>query len=101
MLLPERNSDAVDSTSFRRWPCCLSRFIFGKQCVLVFDFLREIVGKVPDMGVLDSAGKDKVDDDDESKKSRMAMQRDYKLSSYSLNSVFSHFLSEQMRYFTQ
>lgn len=52
-----------------------------KQCVQgfnVFDFLREIVGKVPDLGGLDAATEDchvpkkrKVADDDESKKSRM------------------------------
>ncbi|KAG8495190.1 hypothetical protein CXB51_012807 [Gossypium anomalum] len=52
-----------------------------KQCVQgfnVFDFLREIVGKVPDLGGLDAAAEDchvpkkrKVADDDESKKSRM------------------------------
>ncbi|KAL4335880.1 hypothetical protein GQ457_07G043170 [Hibiscus cannabinus] len=52
-----------------------------KQCVQgfnVFDFLREIVGKVPDLGGLDAAGEErhvpkrrKVDDGDESKKSIM------------------------------
>ncbi|XP_022730458.1 dr1-associated corepressor-like [Durio zibethinus] len=58
-----------------------------KQCVQgfnVFDFLREIVGKVPDLGGLDAAGEDRsvpkrrkvVDDDqnasdDEPKRSRM------------------------------
>ncbi|GMI81622.1 hypothetical protein like AT5G19490 [Hibiscus trionum] len=51
-----------------------------KQCVQgfnVFDFLREIVGKVPDLGVLDAAAeechvpKKRKVDDDESKKSRL------------------------------